>query len=216
MELNQYLSIFLDESKDHLQALNENLLSLENNPQDIGIVQHIFRSAHTLKGMSATMGFEDMASLTHEMENILDLLRNSKLEMNPFIFDTLFKSLDALETMVLDITNGGTGKADVKHIIGSLNSVVSRDYENKPNLLIKQEIRSPIHLDQYQFSVLQQAIESKHDVFYLEVSVREDCILKAARAYMVFNLLEAHGEVVKSFPSVEDIEREKFDIKFNL
>lgn len=216
MELNQYLSIFLEESKDHLQALNQNLLSLENNPQDTGLVQHIFRSAHTLKGMSATMGFEDMASLTHEMENVLDLLRNKKLEMNPFISDTLFKSLDALESMVLDITNGGLGISDVKQIILSLNSVVSGDNEKQSKPFIKQEISSPIHLDQYQFSVMQQASEAEQNIFYLEVSVREDCILKAARAYMVFNLLEAYGEVVKSFPSVEDIEREKFDIKFNL
>ena len=76
MEMNQYLSMFIDESKDHLQTMNENLLELENNPDDIDIVHDIFRSAHTLKGMSATMGFEDLASLTHEMENVLDLVRN--------------------------------------------------------------------------------------------------------------------------------------------
>ena len=96
MEMNQYMSIFIDESNDHLQSLNENMLQLEQQPEDISIVQVIFRSAHTLKGMSATMGFEDLAALTHEMENVLDLVRNSKLSMNGHIFDTLFKCLDAL------------------------------------------------------------------------------------------------------------------------
>jgi two-component system, chemotaxis family, sensor kinase CheA len=109
MDMNQYLSMFIDESNDHLQALNENMLQLESIPEDIAIVQVIFRSAHTLKGMAATMGFEDLASLTHQMENVLDLVRNDKLKMQDFIFDTLFKSLDALQSMVQDIMQGGQG-----------------------------------------------------------------------------------------------------------
>ncbi|UUZ85947.1 Hpt domain-containing protein [Paenibacillus sp. P26] len=129
MEMNQYLSMFIDESKDHLQAMNENVLSLESSPEDISIVQNIFRSAHTLKGMSATMGFEDLASLTHEMENVLDLVRNHKLKMDSFIFDYVFKSLDALEAMVEDIIQGGSGKADVTEIVAGLKSIVSGDYK---------------------------------------------------------------------------------------
>lgn len=121
MDMNQYLSMFIDESNDHLQSLNENMLQLEGNPEDLGIVQVIFRSAHTLKGMAATMGFEDLASLTHKMENVLDLVRNEKLKMQDFIFDTMFKSLDALETMVQDITEGGQGKADVSAIVASIS-----------------------------------------------------------------------------------------------
>src|SRR5690606_27131519 len=117
METNQYLSMFIEESKEHLQAMNENLLSLESQPSDISIVQQIFRSAHTLKGMAATMGFEDLAALTHQMENVLDLVRNNKLNMNETIFDTLFKSLDALEAMVQDIIDGGNGSLDVAHIV---------------------------------------------------------------------------------------------------
>ncbi|MCG6197739.1 Hpt domain-containing protein, partial [Anoxybacillus sp. LAT_38] len=79
MDMNQYLDMFIEESKEHLQAINANLLLLENDPENIQIVNEIFRSAHTLKGMSATMGFEDMASLTHETENVLDMIRNHKL-----------------------------------------------------------------------------------------------------------------------------------------
>ncbi|WP_036641007.1 Hpt domain-containing protein, partial [Paenibacillus durus] len=124
MDMNQYLSMFIDESNDHLQSLNENMMGLEANPDDLSIVQVIFRSAHTLKGMAATMGFEDLASLTHQMENVLDLVRNGKLVMQDFIFDTLFKSLDALEAMVQDITGGGEGKADVSSIVASLQAIV--------------------------------------------------------------------------------------------
>ncbi|MFD0698364.1 chemotaxis protein CheW [Paenibacillus sp. GCM10027628] len=218
MELSQYLSMFIDESKEHLQAMNENLLSLESSPQDISIVHNIFRSAHTLKGMSATMGFEDIASLTHEMENVLDLVRNSKLDMNPFIFDCIFKSLDSLESMVEDIIQGGTGKADVTQIVASLRSIVTGDY-NVAQVAATSAVKEPskgIEVDEFQFSILQQSIESGFLVFYLEVSVQESCVLKAARAYMVFDALERMGEIVKATPSVQEIEQEKFDRTFSL
>ncbi|NOU84856.1 chemotaxis protein CheA [Paenibacillus sp. LMG 31460] len=218
MELSQYLSMFIDESKEHLQSLNENLLNLESNPQDISIVHNIFRSAHTLKGMSATMGFEDIAALTHEMENVLDLVRNSKIEMNPFIFDCIFKSLDSLESMVEDIIQGGTGKADVSPIVVSLRSIVTGDYKTAqaPALTTAKEPAKGIEVDEFQFSILQQSIDSGFLVFYIEVSVNENCVLKAARAYMVFDALERMGEIVKATPSVQEIEQEKFDRSFSL
>ncbi|MDO3676297.1 chemotaxis protein CheA [Paenibacillus ehimensis] len=219
MEMNQYLSMFIDESRDHLQAMNEHLLSLESSPEDITIVQNIFRSAHTLKGMSATMGFEDLASLTHEMENVLDLVRNHKLKMDSFIFDCLFKSLDSLESMVEDIIQGGTGQADVTEIVAALKSIVSGDYTKGgaaggATAKAAQTTAAGAELDEFQYSILQQSIEAGIPVLRLEVTVRQDCVLKAARAYMVFNVLEQNGEVIKSNPSVEDIEQERFEQSF--
>lgn len=219
MEMNQYLSMFIDESRDHLQAMNEHLLSLESSPEDITIVQNIFRSAHTLKGMSATMGFEDLASLTHEMENVLDLVRNHKLKMDSFIFDCLFKSLDSLESMVEDIIQGGTGQADVTEIVAALKSIVSGDYAKGgaaggTTAKAAQTTAAGGELDEFQYSILQQSIEAGIPVLRLEVTVRQDCVLKAARAYMVFNVLEQNGEVIKSNPSVEDIEQERFEQSF--
>ncbi|KPV60658.1 chemotaxis protein CheA [Paenibacillus sp. A3] len=219
MEMNQYLSMFIDESRDHLQAMNEQMLSLESSPEDITIVQNIFRSAHTLKGMSATMGFEDLASLTHEMENVLDLVRNHKLKMDSFIFDCLFKSLDSLESMVEDIIQGGTGQADVTEIVAALKSIVSGDYTKggAAGGATAKAVQTTVaggELDEFQYSILQQSIEAGIPVLRLEVTVRQDCVLKAARAYMVFNVLEQNGEVIKSNPSVEDIEQERFDQSF--
>ncbi len=222
MELNQYLSMFIDESKDHLQAINENLLALEQSPEDIGIVQVIFRSAHTLKGMSATMGFEDLAKLTHEMENVLDLVRNNKLSMNSFIFDCLFKSTDALETMVNDIIEGGTGQADVSDIVKALKSIVTGDYAKEPAASAAQPAAaegggsSAMQIDEFQYSVLEQSVSAGHNAYFIEVGVREDCVLKAARAYMVFDIFEQNGEVIKSVPSIQDIEQEKFDRAFSV
>lgn len=217
MEMNQYLSMFIDESREHLQALNDNMLILEASPEDISIVQNIFRSAHTLKGMSATMGFEDMASLTHEMENVLDLVRNHKLAMNPFIFDAIFKSLDALEAMLEDIVGGGPGQADVSAIVAVLKSIVTGDYEKQgtggeaPAAEMAEE-----GLDEFQLSILEQSIEAGMQVFWIRVTVEQTCVLKAARAYMVFNCLEQQGDIVKSDPTVEDIEKEKFEQSFTV
>jgi two-component system chemotaxis sensor kinase CheA len=220
VEMNQYMSIFIDEANDHLQQLNENMLKLEQQPEDIGFVQIIFRSAHTLKGMSATMGYEDLAALTHEMENVLDLVRNSKLSMNGHIFDTLFKCLDALEAMVQDIINGGTGKGDVTDLVERLKEIVKGDnHGSKGAAKAKNQVQSlsaSLELDQYQLSVLSQSLESGHLAYYIEVNVREDCLLKAARAYMVFDVLERNGEVIKAYPSVQEIEQELFERSFSV
>ncbi|HEY2494712.1 MAG TPA: chemotaxis protein CheA [Paenibacillus sp.] len=216
MDMNQYLSMFIDESNDHLQSLNEKMLELEASPSDLSIVQVIFRSAHTLKGMAATMGYEDLASLTHQMENVLDLVRNEKLAMQDFIFDTLFKSLDALESMVQDITDGGSGKADVSAIVTSLQAIV-RGENLSTNVTATSEpeasakVNNDIQLDEFQYSVLDQSIAEGHRALYIEIFIREDCQLKAVRAYMAFDLLERSGEIIKSNPSVQDIEQGEFE-----
>lgn len=231
MDMNQYLSMFIDESNDHLQSLNEKMLELESNPTDLGIVQVIFRSAHTLKGMAATMGFEDLAALTHQMENVLDLVRNEKLAMQEFIFDTLFKGLDALESMVQDITQGGEGKADVTAIVESLQAIVRGDIPATgasapaaaastpaaaPAAAIAVKDSQGIQLDEFQQSVIEQSMAEGHQALYMEVAIREDCQLKAVRAYMVFDLLERYGDVIKSEPSTQDIEQDKFERSFSL
>ncbi|WP_053375738.1 chemotaxis protein CheA [Paenibacillus sp. FJAT-27812] len=227
MDMNAYLSMFIDESNDHLQSLNENLLRLESEPEELSIVQNIFRSAHTLKGMSATMGFEDLAALTHEMENVLDLVRNSKLKMDSFIFDTLFKGLDALEAMVQDIVGGGTGKADVTSIVVSLQIILKSDYSASsaaaaPTVAANaagassSSASGAMLLDEFQSSILLQSIESGHSVYHIQIAIRDNCLLKAVRAYMVFDLLERNGEVIKSDPPAQDIEQEKFDFSFTV
>lgn len=109
MEIDQYLGVFIEESKEHLQSLNQHLLELEKQPEDIGLVNEIFRSAHTLKGMSATMGYQDLANLTHQMENVLDAIRNHQITINPDILDVVFDAVDSLEAMVLDIESGEQG-----------------------------------------------------------------------------------------------------------
>jgi two-component system chemotaxis sensor kinase CheA len=156
------------------------------------------------------------------MENVLDLVRNEKLKMQDFIFDTLFKSLDALENMVQDITGGGEGKADVSSIVASLQAIESGEWTGgtAPVTEVNQSSStitpSAVELDEFQYSVLDQSIAEGHRVLYIEVLVSEQSQLKGVRAYMVFDLLERSGEIVKSFPTVQDIEQEKFERSFSL
>ena len=107
MDTNQYMEMFLEESREHLQSLNDGLLALENDPEEVSVVNDIFRNAHTIKGMSATMGFTKIAELTHDMENVFDLLRKEQMKVNPDIMDTLFKTIDSLEQMIESVGSGG-------------------------------------------------------------------------------------------------------------
>lgn len=226
MDMNQYLDMFIEESKEHLQAINANLLLLESDPGNIGHVKEIFRSAHTLKGMSATMGFEDMASLTHEAENVLDLIRNQKLTITSDIMDAIFQSVDLIEGMVIDITEGGDGSADVSAIVKKLRAIVAGDFSAGQEVAAAtmeveapQEETTPAEdheLDDYAMMVLKQSQELGNNVLWIKVTLNENCLLKAARSYMVFDQLESMGEVIKTKPAVEDIENERFEQSFEI
>lgn len=222
MDTNQYLEVFIDESKEHLQSCNENLLALEQNPHDLAIVNEIFRNAHTLKGMSATMGFEDLADLTHKMENVLDGIRNEKITVTPEILDVVFESVDHLEAMIDDISGGGDGKRDVTSTVQKLKMI-----ENGEEIVqasdAKEEVQESgpssneaLQFDEFELTVLQQSREQGFHTYEIAVMLRADCLLKAARVYMVFDILEKLGDVVKSSPSVDKLEEEQFDQEFHV
>ncbi|REB09774.1 chemotaxis protein CheA [Sporosarcina sp. BI001-red] len=221
MDTNQYLEMFLEESKEHLQACNEQLLELEKNPDDLAIVNEIFRAAHTLKGMSATMGYEDIANLTHKMENVLDAIRNSKIRVTSEILDVVFESSDALEEMVIDIEEGGTGKKDVEKLVTMLNQIEAgksplEAVVEKTEQTETVEESAGLVYDDFEQTVVSQSIEQGFHAFELKVILRDDCLLKAARVFMVFEILEKAGEIIKTFPTVERLENEEFDNQFTV
>lgn len=225
MDMNQYLEVFIEESKEHLQACNEKLLVLEKNPNDLSIVNDIFRSAHTLKGMSATMGYEDLANLTHQMENVLDAIRNEKLSVTPTFLDIVFASVDNLEEMVFSIAEGGDGKKDVTVVVEMLKKLESGQGVNQKEM--KREDTNQLsenyslnHINQeyddFENAVIQQSKEQGFFAYELVITLREDCLLKAARVFMVFEILEKIGEIIKAVPSVDQLEDEKFDSQFTV
>lgn len=223
MDTSQYLDMFIEESKEHLQSCNEHLLELEKNPEDLAIVNEIFRSAHTLKGMSATMGYSDIADLTHTMENILDAIRNNKLKVTTEIFDVVLQAVDYLEEMVLDIAAGGTGKKDVRQVVEILNRIESGEKATVDSqstaevaATVVDEVHqgTGLHYDDFEMTVLSQSFEQGYKAYELTVRLRDDCILKAARAFMVFEILEKSGDIIKSVPNVQKLENEEFDEEF--
>lgn len=220
MEVNQYLEMFIDESKEHLQSCSEHLLDLEKNPNDLAIVSEIFRSAHTLKGMAATMGFEDLADLTHKMENVLDAIRNAKIIVTSDILDVVFESVDHLEEMVNDIANGGDGKRDVSQTVEKLKRIEAQEPIEDivaPAATVAEPVEaveSKLNFDTFEKTVINQSFDQGFTVYEIYVKLRDDCLLKAARVFMVFEILEKLGEVIKAVPTVEKLEEEQFDSEF--
>ncbi|HEX7065312.1 MAG TPA: chemotaxis protein CheA [Bacillales bacterium] len=213
MEMDQYLDVFLDESRDHLKTMNDGLLALENEPGEISVVQEIFRGAHTLKGMSATMGYSDMAELTHKLENVLDALRNNELPVTTRAVDILLQGADELEAMIENISDGGDGSRDVSRVVSGLHILVNGEADVPSE---KGRSEGSVQLNEYEKTVVEQALDQGNSAFRIRVVLREDCLLKAARVFMVFEVLEGAGEVIQAVPSVEKLEEEEFDSEFSV
>lgn len=223
--MNQYMGMFLEESREHLQTLNSCLLDLENDPSNIAVLDEIFRSAHTIKGMSATMGFTFIAELTHEMENVLDLLRKEVITANTDIVDILFQCVDTLEQLVEKVSSGSDEHIDVADLVKKLKAVASGEAINTDdNAKVSAAATSTeastvadtmtIELNETDISVISQALSQGLRAYQVVVSLIEGCLLKSARAYMVMNVLDEFGDVIKSEPSADDLEKEKFDKSF--
>ena len=215
MDMNQYLDVFIEESREHLQTCNEKLLELEKNPTDLQLVHDIFRAAHTLKGMSATMGYEDMAHLTHSLENVLDAIRNEEMTITSEWMDVMFEALDDLEAIVLSIIEGGDGKRDVSEVCAKLD-VTGANKETAAAVEAPEAASSETKwsYDEFQRTVIAEAEEQGFKCFEIKVALKEDCLLKGVRVYMVFEQLNEVGEVVKTIPETEVLESEDFDSEF--
>lgn len=224
MDTNQYMGMFLEESREHLQTLNSCLLELEHNPEDPSVLNEIFRSAHTIKGMSATMGFTEIAELTHEMENVLDLLRKNQLKANEDIVDTIFKCVDTLEQMVESIASDSGATIDVTELVGKLQAIAKG--EDAPTIvqrttealatITETNTDVTVDLNDTEIAVIKKAQESGLQALDVKIALSPNCLLKSARVYMVMNAMDEIGEVVKSTPSAEDLEQENFESSFEL
>ncbi|ETI68114.1 chemotaxis protein CheA [Neobacillus vireti] len=219
MDLSNYLEMFIEESKDHLQAINDELLKLETDPNNTAIINEIFRSAHTLKGMAGSMGFDDLASLTHQMENVLDLLRNSKLVITTEIMDVIFKCVDFIEKMVDSVEQGGDGKENVVDIVQQLEQIQNPSSAHHADVLdasLEVAVAAELVIDEYQYSVINEARKTGNQVFQITVTLDERCVMKSIRAYMVFQIAEELGEIIQTHPTVEQIEEDNFGDSFSL
>lgn len=234
MDVSQYLEIFLDESNEHLQNLNTQILSLEQEPDNMDTINEIFRAAHSLKGMAGTMGYKRMQNLTHDMENVFSEVRNGNITVKAYMIDVLFQCLDALEEYTANIReNADEGTNDNEPLIKQLNEILEgAGDENDEEAAAPEATEATsetvsavdvgdrkwleIKLGDSERTVLKEAVKQGKGVYGLTVKVQESCILKAARAFLVFKAVEETSEIIMSNPSAQDIEDEKFDLDFSL
>lgn len=215
MDVSQYLNVFMDECQEHLQSLNQSLLALEQDPENTEILNSIFRAAHTLKGASATMGFNKMSNVTHAMEDVLSLLRQHELTVNAEIVNALFEALDLLEVLAQGITEGREEDIEIAGIIQNLQKFSTKEAmateteqtsERRRNLQLRY---LPAEIEQ-----IKKAAEEGFNQYHLHIYLQEDCLLKGARAFMILRELEAHGEIIRTIPSAKELEDERFDTDF--
>ena len=230
MDVSQYLEIFIDETKEHLQTLNTQILELEQNSENMDTINEVFRAAHSLKGMAGTMGYKRMQNLTHDMENVFSEVRNGHIKVNASMIDCLFQCLDALDEYLSNIQESGDeGTNDNEVLIKELNDMQkgegvaaqgdqAADTTTKEAAAVTSENEKwrNMTLGEPEMHVLTEAVKQAKNVIGLTVYVQESCILKAARAFLVFKALEDLGEIIISSPSAQDIEDEKFEYDFSI
>lgn len=231
MDVSQYLDIFIDETKEHLQNLNTHILELEQDGENMDTINEIFRAAHSLKGMAGTMGYKRMQTLTHDMENVFSEVRNGNIKVDSDMIDLLFKCLDALEEYLAAIQEtADEGTNENEPLIKGLNDILNskgsdKAKEEKPakseeapkkETSAKEEKWRDIKLEDAVKTVIKEGGTNGFKAYGITVYIQESCLLKAARAFLVFKALEEVGEVIVSKPSAQDIEDESFEFDFSV
>ncbi len=231
MDVSQYLEIFIDESAEHLQTLSDCIMTLEKEPDNKDTINEVFRAAHSLKGMAGTMGFKRMQHLTHDMENVFQEVRSDKIAVDSPMIDLLFKCLDAIDGYLENIkATSDEGTEDNEVIIKELNDFIARANGEKAAEAPAQEstpANEPaaesgdkakyhqIELTDHERDAVMTAKDAGMHIYGMTIIVQKECLLKAARAFLVFRAVEEHGEILVYRPSSQDIEDEKFDLDFS-
>lgn len=231
MDVSQYLEIFIDESEEHLQTLSDCIMVLEKEPDNKDTINEVFRAAHSLKGMAGTMGFKRMQHLTHDMENVFQEVRSDRVKVTSGMIDLLFKCLDALEGYLDNIkSTSDEGAEDNEVIIKELNDFIAKadgeaEAENKEVSEVKEaapaatqeekEGQEKIELTEEEKKAIREAESNGQHIYAMTVHIQKDCLLKAARAFLVFKAVEDFGQILVYRPSSQDIEDEKFELDFS-
>ena len=231
MDVSQYLEIFIDETSEHIQSLSDNIMALESEPDNKDVVNEIFRAAHSLKGMAGTMGFKRMQHMTHDMENVFQEVRNDTIKVDSDMIDLLFQCLDAIEgylAIIKETSDEGTN--DNEAIIQKLNGLLKSaedasaaeaaapaeeaTAESTPAVGEKKFLQ--LDLEEKDKKKIREALDAGQKVYGMTVYICKDCLLKAARAFLVFKAVEEFAEIIVYAPSSQDIEDEKFENDFSI
>lgn len=235
MDVSQYLEIFIDETNEHIQSLSDNIMALEQEPDNKDVVNEIFRAAHSLKGMAGTMGFKRMQHMTHDMENVFQEVRNDTIKVDSDMIDLLFQCLDAIEGYLENIKEtSDEGTNDNEAIIQKLNGFLKHaeaaaqqgaeaapaETESAPANDTPESVDAKkfveAALNDSDKKKIKEALDNGQHVYGMTVYIQKDCLLKAARAFLVFKAVEEFAEIIVYSPSSQDIEDEKFENDFSV
>jgi len=208
-DMNEYLPIFLQESYDYINLLNNNLVLLEQDPSNKQALAEVFRAAHTLKGMSATMGFQFLADAAHELESALQIYRDAHEPVDEKAIELGFRVLDYMENQMKRIE--ANESLEPFHVTSS-NEV--NEKEKKETTL---EVKSSFALGAFEEEVVRAALEQGQKAAILEINLEQGVLMKGVRAFMVFKAIEDSGfEAISSQPDAESLEKEEFDLEFRV
>lgn len=233
MDVSQYLEIFIDESSEHIQTLSDCIMALEQEPDNKDTINEVFRAAHSLKGMAGTMGFKRMQRLTHDMENVFQEVRSDRIKVDSAMIDLLFKCLDAIDSYVENIkATSDEGTDENEAIIKELNDFIQKEEgetteQAQPEKPAEEEHHaeasdggnddkfSLIEVTDNEKKAIDEAKEAGQKIYGMTVYIQKECLLKAARAFLVFRAVEEFGQILVYRPSSQDIEDEKFELDFS-
>ncbi len=229
MDVSQYLDIFIDETSGHIQSLSDNIMELEKEPDNKDVVNEIFRAAHSLKGMAGTMGFKRMQHLTHDMENVFQEVRNDNVKVNSSLIDILFKCLDAIEAYLDTVkATSNEGTEENEALIKLLNDYLAQaEGGEAPAEAAPAESAEPAadaSADASDGPLFKQIkldpeavekLKGEKQLYGFTIHINKECLLKAARAFLVFKAVEDFGTIMAFDPSSSDIEDEKFEFDFS-
>ena len=211
MDTSRYADLFLTESQEHLSAINHALLDLERAPDSAEPVNALFRGVHTIKGMSATMGYVAVAELAHELETLLDQLRQGARIVTPDVIDALFSASDVLEVAVSLSVSNREGEIDVAGPIETLR-VLGRTAGGISSRDVTKSAAAP---SLAAASTADWTIPAPHAPGLLvRIRIAPAAALRGVRAFMAVQMAMKLGTVTACVPSLDELKEEAFGADF--
>lgn len=222
MDASEFKDVFAAEAHEYIQALNQDLLRLESNPNDRAALNDMFRAAHSLKGMSGTMGYQELADFTHQIESVLDLLRIGELTATESVVNIMFSAIDSLQNLLEktlleeELPDLEEVTAELRHLIQQRNNLECNLHQQGSKEQSTIEAQIDIELEDFDLEVVRAAKKEGYLPYKVVVRLLPKTLMKSVRAYTVFQALEKIGTIIKSNPPAQELEDEKFDQEFAL
>lgn len=215
MDMSKYKGMFLTEAREHLGSMNQLVVSLEKEPQDKGTIDSLFRSAHSIKGMAASMGYDDVAELSHKMEDLMDKFRKEAMTVTPEAIDILLEGVDALERLTDAIEQDSAADVDLSGIVERIKGYGESEYNRAGGITLPVKESEAAAEVVVPIAVPTSANQSPTIGFKISIEISQDSPAPSVRAFLIYRKIKEFGEVVSMNPSEADIKGGKFSGQFS-